>query len=56
MQKNIFSHHKTEILYDPVLYLKKIRINKKKKVNNTDRNKLIAIGRLTNQKNFKFFW
>tara|TARA_B100000579_G_scaffold188040_1_gene153411 strand:- start:6394 stop:7533 length:1140 start_codon:yes stop_codon:yes gene_type:complete len=54
IKQEIFSHNKVEILYDPVLYLKKIRINNKRKVNNSDKNKIVAIGRLTRQKNFKF--
>ena len=54
VKQEIFSHNKVEILYDPVLYLKKIRINNKRKVNNSDKNKIVAIGRLTRQKNFKF--
>ena len=54
VQQNIFSHEKVEILYDPVIYLKKIRLNNRKRVNNFDRNKILAIGRLTKQKNFKF--
>ena len=54
IKQEIFSHNKVEILYDPVLYLKKIRINNKQKVNNSDKNKIVAIGRLTRQKNFKF--
>tara|TARA_B100000029_G_C17596734_1_gene964424 strand:- start:1848 stop:2987 length:1140 start_codon:yes stop_codon:yes gene_type:complete len=54
VKQEIFSHNKVEILYDPVLYLKKIRINNRQKVNNSDKNKIVAIGRLTRQKNFKF--
>ena len=54
VQQKIFYQNKVEILYDPILYLKKIRTSNRKKVSNSDRNKIVAIGRLTRQKNFKF--
>lgn len=55
INKNIFHKNKIIVLYDPIIYLKATRSTKNKLITNVDNiNKIIAIGRLTKQKNFSF--
>ena len=52
----IFSEDKLEILYDPIISVKKINKKKLEEIDEKFRNQdfLLGIGRLTKQKNFKF--
>jgi glycosyltransferase involved in cell wall biosynthesis len=53
---NIFNHNKLHLLYDPVISPKELIFKKKEKIELNLKNKkiIIAIGRLTKQKNFSF--
>lgn len=53
---NLFDIKKLTILYDPVFKIREIAILKKEKINSkfTDSQYLLAIGRLTRQKNFEY--
>jgi len=50
VEKNIFPSSKIDTLYDPILNIDRL----KKKIKISENKNLIAIGRLTKQKNFKF--
>ena len=52
----IFSEDKLEILYDPIISVKKINKKKLEEIDEKFRNEdfILGIGRLTKQKNFKF--
>ena len=55
VNNKIFSKKKIKVLFDPIINLENLRISKKKtKENLNNQNKIIAIGRLTKQKNFSF--
>lgn len=51
---NIFPISKLRLLYDPIISIDKISVEKKKKIDNflTDKKYILSIGRLTRQKNF----
>ncbi len=52
INKKIFSEKKIDVLYDPIIKINNFTKRFKKKLEN--KNKIIAIGRLTAQKNFPF--
>ena len=55
INNKIFSEKKIRVLFDPIINLEKFRFSKSKiKENLNNKNKIIAIGRLTKQKNFSF--
>lgn len=56
IKNNIFNERKIKVLRDPIINCKKINFLKNEKINDklTSQNYYIAVGRLTNQKNFNF--
>ncbi len=52
VNNKIFSPQKIMVLYDPIINMKEFRKYNNKRENN--KNKMVAIGRLTKQKNFDF--
>ena len=55
INNKIFPKKKIRVLFDPIINLENFRVSKKKvKENLNNQNKIIAIGRLTKQKNFSF--
>ena len=55
INNKIFQKKKIGVLFDPIINLENFRISKKEiKENLNNENKIIAIGRLTKQKNFSF--
>ncbi len=56
IKNNIFDEKKIKILRDPIINCKKINLLKNEKINENliSQNYYIAVGRLTNQKNFDF--
>ena len=55
INNKIFSKEKIRVLFDPIINLENFRISKREiKENFNNENKIVAIGRLTKQKNFSF--
>ena len=55
INSRIFSEKKIRVLFDPIINIEKFRFSKRNiKENLNNKNKIIAIGRLTKQKNFSF--
>ena len=56
-EKNLFDKKKLILIEDPAININEINILKKEKIDNNNfdsNNSLIAVGRLTEHKNFKF--
>ncbi len=55
INNKIFSKEKIKVLFDPIINLENFRLSKRKTQENlNNQNKIVAIGRLTKQKNFSF--
>jgi glycosyltransferase involved in cell wall biosynthesis len=54
IKKKIFPQEKIKVILDPVIDIKEILNQKKNKSENVKKDYVLAVGRLTKQKNFKF--